>query len=66
MSIQDDIFDMGDFFKTYTKETGDEEPEKTWKRLYNWAVSCENEAYKLSPIVGKMREAISLMFEKDE
>jgi hypothetical protein len=32
---------MDDFFKAYTKETGDEEPEKMWKRLYEWGISCE-------------------------
>ena len=58
MSIQDDYFDLMASLKG--------EDKKRFKRIWAWGCECENDNEKLRPIVNNMREAISLMFEKDE
>lgn len=64
MSIQDDIFDLEDFFKSKRKPSiGDRE---AFGRILDWAIENENENEKLRPIVNGMRNAISAMFEKEE
>lgn len=62
MSIQDDIFDLDDHFK----KKSNKHLKDAWERIYAWGCECENENERLRPIVGHMREAITLMFEKED
>jgi hypothetical protein len=59
MSIRDDLFALEDFFSKKKNAPMKE----SWERVREWAIDCENESERLRPIVGKMREAIGLMFE---
>lgn len=67
MSMQDDIFDLDDFFKKLVKKDKKNKPyQDAWNRVYEWGCECENDNEKLRPIVNGMRNAISAMFEKEE
>lgn len=57
MSIQDDYFDLSDSLTGSDKEA--------FERIWEWGVENENENERLRPIVGHMKEAITMMFEKD-
>jgi len=62
MSIQDDYFELTYYFE----KRGPKWAKEALKRIWDWGVDCENENEELRPIVGRMREAISLMFKKKE
>lgn len=62
MSIQDDLFDLDDFFEKKANKSYAE----SWERIRDWAIDCENECERLRPIVGHMKEAVSLMFQQEQ
>ncbi len=64
MSIQDDIFDIEDLIDNGT--ILDKPYKDAIQRIIVWGTENENDNEKLRPIVNGMRNAISLMFEKEE
>jgi len=69
MSIQDDIFDLEDFFAGVSTKKG-MKPTKgdreAFKRLLDWAIDNENELEKLRPIVNGFRDSISAIFKEEK
>lgn len=62
MSIQDDYFDLSE----HLRKKGPKWALEAFERIWDWGVDCENENDTLRPIVYNMKNAISLMLEKDE
>ena len=62
MSIQDDIFDLENYFADIDKP----EYQEMFDRVRDWAIDCENECERLRPIVNHMKEAVSLMFQQEQ
>ena len=64
MSIQDDFFDIDNFFIEIIKQDKKNKwVRKAFHRIWKWGYENENENDKIRPIVDKMRAAINLMFE---
>lgn len=62
MSIQDDYFDLLD----HLNKKGPQWAREAFARIWAWGCENENETERLRPIVGKMRSAISGMFDTDK
>ena len=67
MSIQDDYYDL----KKLLEEVSEDHPDADWciesfDRIWDWGCENESDNDKLRPIVNGIRNAISLMFEKEE
>ena len=57
-----DIFDLEDHFE----ELGDKGLQDAFNRVRDWGTEEENDNEKLRPIVNGLRNAISLIFEKED
>ena len=65
MSIQDDYFDLVDYFKGRRGRV-DKEMAKAFERIWEWGCENENDNERLRPIVNGIRNSISMMFEKEK